>query len=106
MLVSDDPALVGNGNGNDGSLVQDDTLAPQSAFEPGVDGPIDKIFLLVGYLFQKIVALLYVKMTCGAGTHPPTVMVQVHIVLFRKFQDRLVLKITGHGLGGYGFIFK
>lgn len=106
MLVSDDPALVGNGNGNDGCLVQNDTLTPQSAFEPGVDGPIDKIFLLVGYLFQKIVALLYVKMASRAGAHTPTVMVQVYIVLFCKFQDRLVLKITGHGLGRYGFIFK
>ena len=106
MLVSDDPTLVGYGYGNDSSLVQDDTLAPQSAFEPGVDGPINKIFLLVGYLFQKIVALLYVKMASGAGAHSPTVMVQVHIVLFCKFQDRLVLEITGHGLGRYGFIFK
>ena len=106
MFMPNDPALVGNGNGDHRRFVQNDTLASQTAFEPGVDGPIDEVFLFVGYLFQKGVALLDVKMASGAGADPSTVMIQVHIILLRKFQYGLVLKITGYGFGRYGFIFK
>ena len=106
MLVTDDPALIGNGNGDFGFVVEYDALTTEPTFQPGIDCPIDKVFFLVRDFFQKRFALFYVNMAGRACAYTAAIMVEVHVVLFRQFKNRQVFKIPGDGFGRDRGIFK
>ena len=106
MFVSDDSALVGDGNGDFGGIVEDNTLTTKAAFKARVDSAVNKIFFFVRYFFQKIFALLYVNMASGAGTHSATIVIEVNVEFLCQFQNRFVLKITRDSFRRYAGIFK
>lgn len=47
MFVSDDSALVGDGDGDFGGIVEDNTLATKAAFKARVDGTVNEILFFV-----------------------------------------------------------
>jgi hypothetical protein len=106
VFVPDDSFLVGDGDG-DGSIgVKDDALAGEAAFEAGVDGSVNEIFLFVGDFFDVLLAFFHIDVASGAGAHAAAVVVEVHVVVFRDFEDGHFLKIARHRFGGDARVFK
>jgi hypothetical protein len=87
VFVSDDTALIRYGYGDACILIQDDTLTGETTFEARINGAVNEIFLLVGNFLQKIVPFLNINVTGGTGTYTPTVVVQMHIIILRDFQN-------------------
>lgn len=106
MFMSNDPSLVGDGNGDLGVVVEDDALAAQAAFEPWIDGAVNEVFLFVRYFFQELVAFFHIDVAGGAGAYPAAIVIEMNIVILRQFEDGFVLKIARNGLGRYARIFK
>jgi len=106
MFVSDDSALVGDGDGDFGGVVEDNTLTAKAAFKAWIDGAVNEVLLFVRYFFQKIFTLFYINVASRAGAHPATVVVEVNIVFFSQFQNGFVLKIARDSFGRYARIFK
>lgn len=104
--MPDDLPLIRNGDRHLGVFFQDDTLTAQPALQPRVDGAIDKIFFLVGNLLQEFLPFLDVHVAGGTGAHAAAVVVQMHVVVLRDFEDGHVQKIARRGFGRDGFIFK
>lgn len=106
MLVADNSALIGDGDGDFSLVVEYDALATQAAFESRIDGAIDKIFFLVGDVLQEFIAAFHIQMTGGAGAYTAAIVVEVNIELLGQFENRQVLEITAHGFGRDRSIFK
>ena len=106
MLVPDNSALIRDSDCDIGIFVQYDTLAGEAAFYTRVYGPINKILLFIRYFFQKAIAFFDVHMTGRARADPTTVMVQVNIIFFCNFQNRLIEKIATDRFGCDARIFK
>lgn len=106
MFVADNSALIGNGDGYFSAVIENDALATQAAFKPGIDGAINKVFFLVGNFFQILLALFHINVTGGAGAYAATVVVEVNVVFFGNFQNRNIYIIPPHGNWSYAGIFK
>lgn len=106
MFVADDLPLIRNSYSDVRILVEDDALATQAAFEPGIDGAIDEILFFFRDFFQELFPFFDVHMTGRAGADAAAIVVQVHVVLFGQFQDGQVEEFALDGFGGDGFIFE
>jgi hypothetical protein len=106
MFVTDDIFLIGYGHGDDGIFVQDDALAAEAAFEARIDGAVNEILFFIGNFLQKLLSLFNIYVASGAGANAAAVVVEVHVEVFRDFEDRLVGKIAGHRFTRNRFIFK
>ena len=87
MFVSDDLLLIGDFDLDHGVFVEDDGLTAKTAFNAGVDGPVDEVFFFIADLFKCVFALVDVDVAGAAGTNLATVVVEVNIVLLGHFQD-------------------
>jgi hypothetical protein len=47
VFVSDNSALIGNGYGDAGILVENDTLTGKTALEARIDGAINEVLFLI-----------------------------------------------------------
>ena len=106
MFVSDYTALIRDSDCYFGLVVENDALTTQTAFEPRIDGTIDKILFLVGDFLEKFITAFHVKMTGRAGANAAAVVVEVNIERFGQFEDRQVLKLAADRFGRDGSIFK
>jgi len=106
MFMSDDAALIGDGDGNFCIFVEQYALAGQTAFQTGVDGAVNEVFFFIRNFFQKILAFFDVHMAGRTGAHAATVVVEVYVVVLRYFKDRLIQKISVDRFGGYFGVFK
>ena len=104
--MANNAPLIGNGDRYFGGFIQNNALATQAAFEPRIEGPVNKIFLFIRYSFNKIFPAFHIHVAGGAGANPAAVVVEVNIVFFRDFQDGHILKTSRHRLDWNAFIFK
>jgi hypothetical protein len=82
VFVSDDAGLIRDGHLNICFLIQDDALTTQAGFQPGIDGPVNEILLLVGNLLQILFARFDIHMAGTAGTNTTTVVIQMYTMVF------------------------
>ena len=106
MFVSDNSPLVRNRHRDLCGFVQDHTLTTQPAFQTRIDGAVDKIFFLVRYFFQKIFSFFHVQVAGGTRADAPAIVIEVHVEIFRQFQNGHVDKIAGHCFRRYIGIFE
>lgn len=106
MLMPDNLTLIGNSYSDFGLVVQDDALASQAAFQPGIDSAVDEIFFLIGNLFQEFFTAFNVHMAGGAGAYAAAIVIQMNVVLLRNFEYRHILVVAMHRYRWDGFIFK
>ncbi len=57
MFVTNDLFLIRNGHSDISIFVQEDALTRQAGSQFWVSGPIDKIFLFIRYLFNKLITV-------------------------------------------------
>ena len=86
--------------------MRDNTLTTKATLQAGVDRPVNEVLLLVGDFLQVFLSFFDVHMAGGAGAHPAAVVVQVHVVFFGNFQNRLVQKISADGFRRDGCVLK
>ena len=106
MFVSDNSPLIRNSYRDLCGFFQDDTLTTQPALQPRVDGAVDEIFFLVRYFFQEFFPFFHVQVAGGTRADAPAIVIEVHVVLFRQFQNGHVHKIAGHCFRRYVGIFE
>jgi len=64
MFMSNNTALIGDGDGDFSILVEQHALTSQSAFQSGVDGAVNEVFFFVGNFLQKILAFFNINVAC------------------------------------------
>ena len=106
MLVSDDSALIGNGDGDIGVFIQNNALTGEATFQARIEGAINKILFFVGYFLQKILSFFDINVTSGAGANAAAIVVQVHIVFLGDLQNGHIGIFAHNGLGRYAFVLK
>jgi hypothetical protein len=101
MFVSDDARLVGYLYFDNGVVFEDDTLAAQAGFEPGVDGAVDEIFFFFGNFLQEIFPFFNIDVAGAAGADASAVVVEVDVVVFGYFQDGIACFHIFYRFRGY-----
>jgi hypothetical protein len=104
--VSDNLLLVGNDDFDNGILVSDNGLATQAAFNAGINGAIDEVFLLITDFFQRIFAFIDVDVASAASADFATIVVEVNLILLGHFQDANVYGNVLNRFRGYILVLE
>jgi hypothetical protein len=106
MFVANDAALIGNGDGYIRSFFEDDALTSKTAFNARIDGAIDEIFFFIRYFLQELLPFFHINVTSGTSANTAAVMVEVHVVVFRNFEQGLIQKIARYSFSRNAAVFK
>jgi hypothetical protein len=98
MFMPNYSFLIRDRHDNVRIVFQNDALASQTTFQAWVDGPINEIFLLIGYFLQVLLALLYIDMASRTRADTAAIVVEVYVKRLCELQNRLIREISANGL--------
>jgi hypothetical protein len=86
VLFAQELGLVGKGYADFSGTGLQHALATQSGIDPGVHGPVYKVFFSVVQFFDVLGSCFNIQMASTASTNGPTIVVKLYVVVQTNFQ--------------------